>query len=292
MGNPAGSVGGRDPSVKCAAAQFGQTCPRPLCQPDRHGLPRRAMQSPRPRFSAHARSAILVAMDPVTKRRVRPASDSISPAAIAASNAVQEAFRHRFVEAQYAWTAMFLDHLVRCRRRLGDLDAVLVLGVLGLSALSAARRDLQQASRGGEGNRPRKTVPPGSAINAHSLSDITGIPRETVRRKLASLAKAGLIQRMPDRAWSLATTEAGGARAGSDLQDLTDGAVDGLGQLFARLATLADAAAAGREDAPPPAPTGTACAGPPGLGGRTPTTRNKTARSVGPPRDGLSRARS
>ncbi|WP_372624645.1 hypothetical protein [Falsiroseomonas sp.] len=182
-------------------------------------------------------------MHQLRKPSNRPSSDAVDVAAAAAAEAVHQAFMHRFVEAQYAWTAMLLDHLAQCRRRLGDLDAVVVLGVLGLSALAAARRELERVPPGAVPDFYSDKVPPGSAINAHSLAEITGIPRETVRRKLAFLARAGLIQRMPNRAWSLAATETGGARARGDLQDLTDSAAGNLARLFARLVTLAEAAA-------------------------------------------------
>ncbi len=178
----------------------------------------------------------------------RPSSDAADAAAMAAAETVRRAFRHRFVEAQYAWTAMLLDHLTQCRRRLGDLDAVVVLGVLGLSALAAARREFEQVPPGILPDFYSDKVPPGSAINAHSLAEVTGIPRETVRRKLAFLAEAGLIQRLPNRAWALAATETGGARARDDLQDLTDGAVGELARLFARLVTLAGATGTDAKD--------------------------------------------
>ncbi len=139
---------------------------------------------------------------------------------------------------------MLLDHLVLCRQRLGDLAAVVVLGVLGLSALDAARREFRQAAPGTMPDYYADRVPPGSAINAQSLADITGIPRETVRRKLAALAKAGLIQKLPDGAWCLTPADDGGARARTDLQDITDTAVCDLARLFGRLAAGAVAATA------------------------------------------------
>ncbi|WP_137180059.1 hypothetical protein [Roseomonas sp. AR75] len=173
----------------------------------------------------------------------RPSRTAATPARLAEAT-VREAFAHRFVEAQYAWTAMLLDHLVLCRQRLGDLDSVVVLGVLGLSALDAARRELRQASADAAPDHYADKVPPGSAINAQSLADITGIPRETVRRKLAALARAGLIRKLPDGAWCLTPSDGGGARAREELQDVTDAAIGELARLFGRLAGLAEASRA------------------------------------------------
>ena len=52
------------------------------------------------------------------------------------------------------------------------------------------RRGYQPASFNGE----RQYLP----CNALSISDVTGIPRETVRRKLAKLVDLGWIEKTPD----------------------------------------------------------------------------------------------
>jgi|GEM_PF-799630 len=166
----------------------------------------------------------------------------ISPAA--AEALVHRAFAERFVEAQYSWTSMLLDHLVATRQRIGDLDTALILGVVGLSTLGAARRDLQQVPPGTMPDHAGNSLPAGTMINAHSLAAITGIPRETVRRKLSSLAKAGLIEQLPTGAWCLAPDDRGGARARADLHDLTRDAIQGLARVYARLASLDEAIAA------------------------------------------------
>jgi DNA-binding transcriptional regulator YhcF (GntR family) len=170
-----------------------------------------------------------------------------TPAA-AAEALVHRAFAERFVEAQYSWTSMLLDHLVATRRRIGDLDTALILGVLGLSALAAARRGVQQVQPGTMPDYAGNTLPPGTMINAHSLATITGIPRETVRRKLASLSKAGLIEQLPNGAWCLTADDTGAARAKADLRDLTTDAIKGLARVYARLVSLDEAITAASSD--------------------------------------------
>lgn len=151
---------------------------------------------------------------------------------------MQRAFARRFVEAQYSWTTMLLEHLVATRRQIGDLDAALILGVVGLSALAATRREIQQTKPGQVPNHDGGLVPPRSVINAHSLAALTGIPRETVRRKLAFLETAGFLERQPNGAWRLAPDEIGHARARRDLQDLTVQSIEGLSRVYERLASL------------------------------------------------------
>ena len=56
-------------------------------------------------------------------------------------------------------------------------------------------------------------------ISASRLADVTGIPRETVRRKLASLQADGWIERTDDGSWRL-KIEGGEARAQRDLAEL------------------------------------------------------------------------
>lgn len=88
----------------------------------------------------------------------------------------------------------YLHRLERERRAryLGDFDTAMVAEVIGLAAVEPGMRDAAFRKQhrsfdsiiGLEGQR---------AINATSIASASGIPRETVRRKLKRLLKEGLI---------------------------------------------------------------------------------------------------
>jgi hypothetical protein len=90
--------------------------------------------------------------------------------------------------------ANFLHRLERERRNVyfGDLDLARVAEVIGTAGVEPGMRDaaFREQHRdfdsvvGVEGQR---------AVNATSIASATGIPRETVRRKLQRLLKLGLI---------------------------------------------------------------------------------------------------
>lgn len=75
----------------------------------------------------------------------------------------------------------------------GDLTLCLVLGEIAsrnTERFYDERRGYQTASFNGQ----KQYLP----CNALSISDVTGIPRETVRRKLAKLVDLGWIEKTPD----------------------------------------------------------------------------------------------
>lgn len=86
----------------------------------------------------------------------------------------------------------FTELLIALRRQFdGDLDLMLVLAIIGLRTLPARRvRQLSYA----EFEAGRAVEAP-SPINVQSIAETSGIPRETVRRKVRALEKAGWIER-------------------------------------------------------------------------------------------------
>ena len=82
----------------------------------------------------------------------------------------------------YRWSTQLSAALVRCRQKFGgDLDQLLIYMVF---VDSEASRCL---SEGAEREGPR-------GLNALSVADITGIARETTRRKLRVLTDAGFLR--------------------------------------------------------------------------------------------------
>ena len=104
--------------------------------------------------------------------------------------------------------------LVQCRRHFrGDLDRMLVLCVIGDRTLSAKNipDDFTHQDLG-----RTKTELPEEPVNLQFISDFSGIPRETVRRKLLDLQSLGWIER--DERGCFAVTK----KAAADLAPLAD----------------------------------------------------------------------
>lgn len=81
----------------------------------------------------------------------------------------------------------------------GDLDAALIMAVVGSAALPRGRmpdnlsfEDFRMMDRRDEFYTP---------LNTFSIAEITGIPRETVRRKLGEMEKRGWIAKDIEGFW-------------------------------------------------------------------------------------------
>jgi hypothetical protein len=116
-------------------------------------------------------------------------------------------YRKLFVDdylmMQYAFVQFFADHLADVSRVFeADLQSVLVLAIIGQMELEARIRSRFD----GQGGMPPDALvgrPP--RINASSLAAVTGIPRETVRRKLEGLAQRGWVERDSGGLWHIKT---------------------------------------------------------------------------------------
>jgi hypothetical protein len=107
----------------------------------------------------------------------------------------------------------------------GDLDAALIMAVIGSAALPRGRMpdDLSyEAFRGME--KRDEYYPP---LNTFSIAQITGIPRETARRKLAQMAGRGWIRRDESGHWHV---ERKGA---AELEPMTQYSLEYLNRLAA-----------------------------------------------------------
>ena len=89
----------------------------------------------------------------------------------------------------------------------GDLQQMLILAVLGRMHLGARR----------SGAWAPPAPPP--SISASRLSDLTAIPRQTVRRKLLEMRAKGWLEQDQHRAWRL-TIRDGCANARRSLADI------------------------------------------------------------------------
>jgi len=108
----------------------------------------------------------------------------------------------------------FCELLVQLRRQFdGDLDRMLVLGIIGSRTLARGRVEGMSYDEFMSSARPDNEPAP---INLQSIADYSGIPRETVRRKVRDLEQQGWIIRR-DNGYLIAT-----AKAAQDLEPATE----------------------------------------------------------------------
>jgi CRP-like cAMP-binding protein len=126
----------------------------------------------------------------------------------------EDTLRTRFGRIWPIHNDAFCELLVALRRHFGgDLDRMLVLAIIGSRTLSRGRIDGMSYDGFMSLDRPDDEPAP---INLQSIADYSGIPRETVRRKLRDLERLGWIIR-GDNGYLIATT-----RATQDLAPATE----------------------------------------------------------------------
>lgn len=111
-----------------------------------------------------------------------------------------------------------------------DIDMFLVLAVIGDRTFSSRKADPNQTYESW-----RKENPPFVStedINLRSIADFSGIPRETVRRRLSKLLEKGWVERNED-GMLMAT-----GKARDDLEPLTEAAMQYLREMFKLLKSI------------------------------------------------------
>lgn len=145
------------------------------------------------------------------------------------SEAVCSIFRTEYRAYQYRFVEFFVEHLSDISRSFrGDLQAMILIAVVGQMHMQALRTAQET------GLDPASVPDERKSIGASRLADITGIPRETVRRKLAQLEGKGWIKRNVDGSWKLAVT-GGVAAARNDLSELDNRALERVARLYCDL---------------------------------------------------------
>lgn len=134
------------------------------------------------------------------------------------------ALGERYVDVQYVFVQFMSEHLVDCARAFdGDLAQMLVLAIIGQSHLHAVRAQLG--------------APVAYGISALRIADVTGLPRETTRRKLAKLEQRGWIVHGND-GWRLAGASPTNTQARGDLADVDRRGLERLARLHGEIARL------------------------------------------------------
>jgi len=164
---------------------------------------------------------------PKTERR------EAEPSARAAQ--LSEAFRTDYRSYQYRFVEFLVEHLADVSRTFsGDLQQVMVLAILGQVRLRAVR---EAATRG---EAPAMRIQ-GDGTTASRISDVTSIPRQTVRRKLLALQKLGWVTQDDGGLWRIVADADGVATpVRRDLAGLDERALLRIARLVADLEDLAD----------------------------------------------------
>ncbi len=147
---------------------------------------------------------------------------SPNPASRGSVDELREAFENRYLGYQYHVVEFLTEHLADVSRAFGgDLQEMLVLAIIGQKYLHAA---VEQKS--GE-----------AAISASRIADVTGIPRQTVRRKLTSLEAKGWIVKTPKAAYRLVVRD-GVSAARKELDGVDRRSIDRVARLHLNLTRL------------------------------------------------------
>lgn len=157
--------------------------------------------------------------------------DGAGCAKVGTAKQASAAFRARYSEFQYTFVQFFTEHLTDLSRSFrGDLGEMLILAVIGQAFIDAYHER-------GRGNAP-EDIRARAWINASRLSDVTGIPRQTVRRKLDALERRGWIERNNEAEWTL-RFEGPSSVARRELKELDDRAIDRVALLYSQLSRIA-----------------------------------------------------
>lgn len=109
----------------------------------------------------------------------------------------------------------FATYLIECRKHFkGDLDLLLILAIIGDRTLSASK--VPKRLTYNDVLEGKKLELQSEPINLQSIADFSGIPRESVRRKVNDLIDLGWVEKT-DEGFLVATS-----KAARDLAPLTE----------------------------------------------------------------------
>jgi hypothetical protein len=143
-------------------------------------------------------------------------------------------FQNDFVRYQYEFIEFLLGHLTDMSRTFrGDLHLPILLGLIGQARLKEVRAVMK------DGRDLHSIHHSATTISASRLADVSGIPRETVRRKLAALKSKGWIEQTDQGSWFLTVDPDGmDSRARRDLAGLDERSLMRVADFVAGLEVL------------------------------------------------------
>lgn len=119
---------------------------------------------------------------------------------------INDAIRNNYSRLNLIWTEGLIESLTNLRATFGnDMDKIVVLAVIGQGAqrLVGPGKSFDATLDGA-----RLPMPDNAATNVQSIADSTGIPRESVRRKVGELVEAGWVERLPNGTVRISTNVA------------------------------------------------------------------------------------
>lgn len=141
----------------------------------------------------------------------------------------EDLFSIHYLEYHYTFVEFFVEHMIDASSAFeGDMQQMLLLAVLGQAKIRAVKAAIDA---GEDRARARLIV---CGISASRLSDITSVPRQTVRRKLAALNARGWIEQASDGTWHLTLTN-GEPAVLNDLGKLDRRAIGRIARLYSDL---------------------------------------------------------
>ncbi len=151
---------------------------------------------------------------------------------VAQAEAAEQVFLTRYHDCQYRFVEFFVDHITDVNRAFGnELQKAMLLAVVGQMRIRAVLSAQSQGDGSGS-SRPSEY-----RISASRLADVTGVPRQTVRRKMEELRRLGWVIQTPDGAWMIAMKD-GAAPARQSLSELDRRGIARIARLYAGLDAL------------------------------------------------------
>ena len=144
------------------------------------------------------------------------------------SEIYRDLYREKYHVMQYVFTQFFVEHL---DRRVPDIRSG--------SSVGARPRDCRASRASGPRSGHRDAWDgPEPRTNCSSIAEVSGIPRETVRRKLGGLARRGWAERDAKGQWRI-TYGQDSAPARRDLRDLDQRSIERISRMLGNMHELA-----------------------------------------------------
>ena len=152
------------------------------------------------------------------------------------TDAYRDLFDKKYLVMQYHFVQFFAEHLADVSRVFeADLQSVLVLALVGQMEIEARiRLQLDDA-----GLTPTDAMGRVARINISSIAEISGIPRETVRRKAEALARQGWIERDVNGFWHMKLDSSDGAPVRREFLDIDRRQMERVCQFLGQMHALA-----------------------------------------------------
>ena len=154
-------------------------------------------------------------------------------------------FAEEYYLAHYNCVQFFVEQLLEFSHAFdADLQSVVVLAIVGQKEIEARIRSQLDNS----GLTPADTpVESPARINISSIAEISGIPRETVRRKVEALAQHGWIERDVNGFWRVKLDGPDGRPARQELIDIDRRQMERVCQFLGQMHALTVEAQTRRE---------------------------------------------